>query len=346
MSQRIAYFIPDLRGGGAERSTLNDVNREAAAGKQVDLVLARAHGPLLSNVDPRVTIVDLNAHSFSQSILPLSRYLRRSRPSILYSQMMDSGLAAVAARALSRHDCRIASTIRSTLSVQAKEVENYSAKGIKRRIARHFATYVHRKYIDEIRAVSKGVADDFAAFTGITRSRISVVPNQQNKEDILQKARQTVVHKWTGTGNNIVLGVGRLHPAKGFDNLIQAFALVRREIDCKLIILGEGDGRQELEQLVAELELGPHVDLPGFQQNPYPFMKEASVFVLSSRREGLPGVLSEALLIGTKVVSIDCKSGPREILDGGRLGALVPEGDIGALARAIADNMITDNKLP
>jgi glycosyltransferase involved in cell wall biosynthesis len=121
--------------------------------------------------------------------------------------------------------------------------------------------------------------------------------------------------------------------------MIRAFAKVRAERSCRLVILGEGGDRPKLEALTAELGLTQDVDLPGFQTNPFPFLVRAALFVLSSAWEGSPNVLTEAMALGTPVVSTDCPSGPRELLDGGRLGPLVPVGDAEALANAILETL-------
>jgi glycosyltransferase involved in cell wall biosynthesis len=123
---------------------------------------------------------------------------------------------------------------------------------------------------------------------------------------------------------------------KNFPNLIRAFAEVRKTQTLRLMILGEGEERAALEALVHELGLSADVELPGFVPDPLAYIKRAALFVLSSDWEGLPTVLIEALALSTPIVATDCKSGPREILDGGRWGRLVPVGDASALAAAIA----------
>jgi glycosyltransferase involved in cell wall biosynthesis len=133
------------------------------------------------------------------------------------------------------------------------------------------------------------------------------------------------------------MGVGRLNPQKDFGTLLRAFAALRREREARLIVLGEGEEREALARLAAELGVANDVDMPGFADNPYAHMSKAALFVLSSRFEGLPTVLVEAMACGTPVVATDCPSGPSEILEGGRLGGLVPVGDADALARAMAE---------
>jgi glycosyltransferase involved in cell wall biosynthesis len=148
-------------------------------------------------------------------------------------------------------------------------------------------------------------------------------------------AREEPGHPWFEPGQlPVVLGVGRLTRQKDFPTLIRAFAHLRSRREARLIILGEGEDRPELERLIGELQLTGDVALPGFQ-NAMAYMARSALFVLSSAWEGLPTVLIEALAVGTRVVSTDCPSGPREILQDGRLGALVPIGDAVALARAM-----------
>jgi len=131
------------------------------------------------------------------------------------------------------------------------------------------------------------------------------------------------------------LSIGRLTKAKNYSTLIEAFAKVRQQRDVRLAILGNGEERPSLEGLVRRLGLENDVWLPGFVDPPYPYLARASVFVQSSIWEGFPTVIVEALAFGVPVVSTDCPSGPREILENGRFGELVPVGDVEALADAI-----------
>jgi glycosyltransferase involved in cell wall biosynthesis len=131
------------------------------------------------------------------------------------------------------------------------------------------------------------------------------------------------------------MGIGRLAPKKDFPTLLRAFAEIRGKYRARLMILGEGPARGELEALVRELDLEADVALPGFVENPYAYLARANLFVLSSRWEGLPTVLIEAMFCGVPVVATDCPSGPREILGGGRYGTLVPVGDMDALTHAM-----------
>ena len=131
------------------------------------------------------------------------------------------------------------------------------------------------------------------------------------------------------------IAVGRLSEAKNYPLLLRAFARLRKKIPCRLILLGEGEQRSRLESLIVELGLFRDVLLPGFVQNPFPYVAAADCFVMSSNREGLPGALIQALACGTTVVSTNCESGPSEILENGKYGLLVPVGDEEAFTKAM-----------
>jgi glycosyltransferase involved in cell wall biosynthesis len=153
---------------------------------------------------------------------------------------------------------------------------------------------------------------------------------------ILDQAREAPRHSWFRPGEPpVVLGAGKLMPVKDFPALVRVVRRVRESRPVRLVILGEGAERTRLEDLVTELGLASEAFLPGFVQNPYAYMSHAGVFVLSSISEALPTVLIEAMAIGVPVVSTDCQHGPREILEGGKYGELVPVGDEGALAAAV-----------
>jgi len=179
-----------------------------------------------------------------------------------------------------------------------------------------------------ILAVSEGVADDLAQVLSFPRERITLVYNPVIDHNFFKQCDQEPTHPWFKPDQPpIILGAGRLTKAKDFQTLIRAFAIARRQTEIRLVIIGEGEERSKLEAMVRDMGLNLVVDLPGFVKNPYPLFNRAHVFVLSSIWEGLPTVLIEALTCGTPVISTDCRSGPKEILENGRYGCLVPVGD-------------------
>jgi glycosyltransferase involved in cell wall biosynthesis len=187
-------------------------------------------------------------------------------------------------------------------------------------------------------ATSEEMADDLAEFVRIPRERIQVIYNPVVSPEIYSLAEEPLLHPWFEHGAPpVVLGVGRLTKAKDFPTLIRAFYLLRSRRPARLVILGEGEERAYIESKVRVLGIQGDVDLPGFTPNPFPYMRQAAVFVLSSAWEGLPNALIQALALGTPVISTDCRSGPREILNDGAFGKLVPVGDDAAMSSAIEE---------
>jgi glycosyltransferase involved in cell wall biosynthesis len=338
--KRLAIFVPGLCGGGAERAMLKLARGIAERGYAVDLVLARAEGPYLAEVPESVRLVNLKASRVLISLPALVRYLRRERPEALLS-VLHANVIALWARRLAGVPTRVVVSERNTLSHDARRSPDLRVR-LEPQLARRFYPWA-----DGIVAVSKGVADDLAQVTGIPRQRIQVIYNPIVTPDMREKAQAPLKHPWFVPGEPpMLLAVGRLTAQKDFPTLIQAFARVRELRPARLLILGEGQERPALEALVRQLGLEQDVSLPGFVVNPYPYMAQASLFVLSSRWEGLPGVLIEALYCGTPLISTDCPSGPREILAGGQYGELVPVGDAAALARAIETTLASKTPHP
>jgi len=308
-------------------------------GQPVDLVLARAQGPLLSEVHPDVRVIDFNTKKPFVMFVNLIKYLRMEKPVVLLSPFEVTSVIAIAAKIITRVSTRIVVRISTNLS---KNKRTKWKKIIERVV-------VSKIYLlaDGIIAVSRGVAEDLASYVGIPFERITVIYNPIITDRLLQSAKVAVDHPFFADDHDpVILGVGRLAEEKDFTVLIKAFDLVRRKIPARLIILGEGTERSMLERLIDSAGLQGMVDLSGFRLNPFAFMKQASVFVLSSKLEGLPGVLIQALACGCPAVSTDCYSGPSEILNGGQYGQLVPVGDVDAMASAIVAVLEGDIRTP
>lgn len=329
MADRIALYLPSLVGGGAEQVTVTLANELAERGFAVDLVLADASGPYLKEVSPAVRIVDLDAGRVLFSLPALVRYLRRERPRALLSGLHHANVVAVWAVRRARTP---------TVLVVAEHNTLTASSAYRRRRIPSMPWLMRRAYprADAVVAVSKGVADDLAATLGLPRERVHVIYNPIVTDELLAMSRAPVDHPWCADGAPpMILAVGRLTEQKDFPTLIHAYARLRRRRSVRLVILGEGEARGELEDLIARLGLAEDVYLPGFVDNPFAWMRQARLFALSSRWEGLPSVLIQAMACGTQVVSTDCPSGPAEILEGGRWGRLVPVGDAEALAAAL-----------
>lgn len=329
--QRLALFLPDLGGGGAERVALALLQGFVERGHPVDLVLAQRRGVLLPLVPEGVEIVDLGAPKLRQALVPLARYLRRRRPHALHAMMWPLPLLAIAARAIARVGTRIVGSEHTTLSTMPH--------GLRHRAVRALTALAYRK-ADGVVAVSEGVADDLAAFVGIPRDRITVIHNPLQLPATLP-APGGAAARWPA-GTKRILAVGALKSEKNYPLLLRALAQVRERVPASLLILGDGPLRSALETQVAETGLQDAVTFAGFETDPWPYYAAADVFVLSSDFEGFGNVLVEAMYAGLPVVSTDCPNGPSEILRGGKFGSLVPCGDEAALASAIVHALHSD----
>lgn len=317
---RIAVLLPDLRPGGVERMRLRLAAAWIERGVDVDVVLRRREGALLAELPAGARVFDLAVPRLRRMVLPLARYLRAQRPDALLAAMWPlTALAPLAAR-LGGFRGRVVVSEHAVLSRQRPQGAVLGAS----------ARWGYR-HADAVVAVSTGVADDLAALTGLPRDTFVVIHNPAAVEPQPAPARARP------GSSPLILSVGTLKRVKRFDLLIEAFARIAAGGDARLCILGEGEERARLETLVARHGLGDRVSLPGYVADTAPWYAAADLFVLASDQEGFGNVIVEALAQGTPVVSTDCPAGPREILDGGRHGRLVPTGDAEALAQAMRE---------
>ena len=365
----ITILIPSLAGGGAQRTALKIASGLARREHRVDIVLfvpsvaypkevpvaarlvvlcGRAQWARREEADmpagvvwrperaPRARLARLAAGlvrdfpvgalvllrrtAFGRA-LRLARYIERERPDFLLVNLAPAEYAAFFARRLTP-PCAFPPIVPIV-----RDIVKPSTKHTKRR-RMLFPEAAH------VVAVSRGVARSVTASIGVSADKVTPIYNPVFTPDIVQRAAVQPDHPWIGCGGPpIVLGAGRLAEQKDFQTLIEAFRRVSEKRPCRLIILGEGPKRGELEDCVRRLGLEDRVSLPGWVKNPYAFMSRAALFVLSSRHEGFPGVLIEALACGCPAVSTDCPAGPSEILEDPTL--LAPVGDPEALSRTM-----------
>jgi glycosyltransferase involved in cell wall biosynthesis len=190
--------------------------------------------------------------------------------------------------------------------------------------------------LDALVAVSQGVAGELQAAMGREKRPIVVLPNPVVSDAFLEAASLPCPHPWLEATEPCLVAIGRLTPQKDMATLLEAMALVRSRHKARLLILGDGPLRMALEQQRKRLGLDEVVQFVGFAAHPAAYLARARLFVLSSRWEGSPNALTEALALGCPVVATDCPHGPRELLRDGALGRLVPVGDVTTLAGAIS----------
>lgn len=336
---RIAFYIPSLHIGGAERTVVRLANKLIEKGNEITIVVSNEQGNLISEIREEIHLVGLNARRIPaigvlSSVPSLVRYLKNTSVDIFMSFMKHSNIAALLAHRIANIDVPIVVSERNHISRPVEEnnhVRNLIILSLMKNLYPH---------ADAITAVSEGVASDLVETVDIHRNEISVIYNPVVNPNLIKKVEKDINHPWFTTNDSrVILGVGSLSPQKDFQTLIRAFTIVSTKRDVRLVILGEGNKREELTQMVTRLGLTDKVDLPGQVANPYPYMRDAAVFVLSSAWEGLPNVLIEAMACGCPVVATDCPSGPREILQNGEYGPLVPVREPDYMAQAICDTL-------
>ena len=325
---RVALFLPSAAVGGAERVTLNLARGILDVGHGVDLVLASGSGSYLEDVPTGARVIDLRKGRTVSALPALARYLRSEAPTALLSALNHANVVAFAA-------ARLGGFRGAILLAEHNELGTPDQEGLSGRIVRAGMRWAYPRSTRVI-AVSQGVKDCVVKWVGVAPEQVEVIYNPVILPEHQRAAGAPVDHPFFAAGAPpVVLAVGRLTRLKNFALLLRAFARVLRGRDARLIVLGEGEERSGLEALARRLGIAESVALLGYVANPHAFMAKAAVLALSSDSEGLPTVLIEALASGTPVVATDCPTGPREILDGGRLGRLVPVGDEVALAEAI-----------
>lgn len=328
---RIAVLLSYSGDGGVERMMNQLIAGLLEAGHAVDVLVLKARGGHFAAVPAAANVVRLRPAHAALAVPALVRYWRRARPATLLAAKDRAGRTALRARAWAGVETRVVLRIGNTLS------QSLVGRGWLRRRLRYGPIRRWYPRADAIVAVSRGVAEDVIATSGIAAERVHVLANPVVTPALHERARERPGHPWLGGQRApVVLAVGRLTRQKDFPTLLRAFAHLSAQRDCRLIVLGEGEDRPALTRLAGELGIEADVDLPGFVANPYGHMAAADLFVLSSAWEGSPNALTEAMALGVPVVSTDCRSGPREVLDGGRLAPLVPVGDARALAAAMA----------
>lgn len=325
-NNRIGIFVPSLTIGGAQRVALNLAHGLVNQGFSVDLVLQKAVGAFLKQVDPRVRIVNLESPGIMGRLYGLMQYFQREQPTVLLS-ILDNINVASLAKHLTGASTRVILCLHINLPEPVQNLKTW---------IKPFLIRYSYPLADGVVAVSRGVAQNISCITGMPLSQIHVIPNPISAPSKLESNSTKIPHPWFEPGQPpVILGAGRLVKDKDFATLIRAFAIVQQQHQCRLMILGDGEQRPELEALIQQLGISSCVALPGFVEDPYPYMASASVFVLSSVIEAFGNVLIEAMAVGTPVVSTNCESGPTEILEAGKYGKLVAIADPNQLAEGI-----------
>jgi glycosyltransferase involved in cell wall biosynthesis len=320
---RILCFLPDLDGGGAQRTLINLAATFQRAGHEVILSAAQAEGPARAWIDPSVETIAVGSGQLRNALLPLARLLRSRRPDVVLSSVIDANIVAAAARAL-------AGVPRAKLVV--RETNSQRARGDIGTI-RKWLTRRAYPSADAVVALSEGVRQELIEDFSLAPDKVVTIHNPVEFDALVAQAKAAPPPPIAKDGVWI-MGVGRFLRQKGFDRLIGAVAALQRD-DVRLVLVGEGPDRARLQSQADELGIGERLILPGFVKQPMHWLSAADLFVLSSRWEGFGHVIVEAMAAGAPVIAFDCPHGPRDIIRNGENGILVPDGDEAALTAAI-----------
>lgn len=327
----ISFFLLSLNFGGIEANTIRLANSFCKSGYKVDLVVGHSGGDYQKRVDNGINIVNLKKKSLIKMALPLLRYLRKNKPKVIITGGEGANILLGIMKKLMPSQ-KVIISIRTNLSTEYRESNNR-----KKKLLFPFFSKVLYKNVDKIVTVSKGVANDASEFLGYPLEKFNVIYNPIVDEGLLELMNEEVEHEWLDNDNyKVLLSVGRLVKQKDLVTLIKGFKLAKqKDNSLKLIIIGEGPEKSKLVSMVKEYNLEKDIVFQGFVQNPYPFMKKADIFILSSQWEGFGNVLVEALATGVPIISTDCPSGPSEILDHGKYGKMIQVGDYNHLSEEI-----------
>ncbi len=301
-------------------------------GYDVDIVVLQNKGHFIKSVNNKITIIDLSTTRVLFAIYPLARYFYKRKPNVVLSALTHVNLISIIARFLYVFPLRLVVSEHAVVSAISKHTSQIKTKLFPLLIR------VFYRYSDHVVAVSSSVANDILSISKIDSKRISKIYNPIDFDKLcLSDVNRKVGSKYQ------IIGVGRMSPEKDFPTLIKAFYYVKKSMDVHLIILGEGEEYDLIDKLIRKYELGDHVSLYGFVDNPELYIKQSDILCVTSISEGFCNVVVEALALGTSVITTDC-GGPREILENGLHGVIVPVGDFKKLAIEIV-TVLSSNKV-
>ncbi len=335
-SKRIAIFMPTLAGGGAESAMLVLAEGLISRGYTVDLLLKQESGALIDKIPDALNLINFDVPLMRHTLKPLRAYLKHAQPDAIISALNLSNVVSILATRLLKKKPQVIITVHGLISQEAAIYHKLVYRSL------FGLTFPHA---DAIVAVSQVCAQDLIDYLHPPESKVQVIYNPVIDAELYKRADQSVQYEWLPEGEEkTILNIGRLEPVKDHLTLLKAFKKIREKYDARLIILGEGSLKPQIKVWVDEMNLTPHVLMPGFIHNPLPLLKKADVLVNASLRESFSMIIIEAMACACPVVSTAC-GGPEEILDHGRYGHLVPVGDAQGMAVAIENVFEGDRRL-
>jgi glycosyltransferase involved in cell wall biosynthesis len=329
---RITMAIPSLLPlGGVERIRLIAAEEFLRRGFEVDLAIANEPSRTEGVVPERVRVIEFGKPRTRDFILPFARYLRATNPDAVIADIWPFTSACILAHRLAGSKARLMVSDHNPLSVQ------YAARGIMHRLFLRFSLAATYRLADACVGVSTGVVEDVSMLSGLGTDRFHVIHNPVKSSRSTPLSKEEEIKVWRGWEGPRLIAVGRLKKQKNYPLMLEALKIVNLQREVRLMILGVGELESELQRKVSDLKLERQVIFMGQVPDPEPYYHSAHLFVLTSDYEGFGNVIIEALACGLPVVSTDCRGGPREILQDGKWGRLVPVGDAEILSSTILD---------
>ena len=325
---RIAFVLPHMDAGGLERVVLNLLVHLDRRRFLPLLILQSKRGAFLCRVPPDVAITDLGGVPLRRAVPVIKRALESAKPDSVYTGTNAMNLAVLSAAKLMRKKPRVVISEHGPPSLYLRESK---WRPLRLRAMR----YLYPSAAGIVVPVPQ-MAEDLRQMLRLPDLDVLVLPNPVVDMASLRQDAVPAPGRWAESQGPVFVGAGRLSPEKGFDVLCRAFARLRvTHLQAHLLILGDGPERANLEGLARELGVVEHIEFAGYVDHVSDYFRQATAFILSSRREGFGNVLIEAMAVGLPVIAVDCPVGPRGILNDGEAGILVKIGDTEALTAAM-----------
>jgi len=327
----VTFFLPNFHVGGAQKVALEIANGLSKRGKKIEIVVLNDEGLFKKNVSSRIKVNIIGKKRVFQSLIYLSKYLKAINPISFFNAQTHGSFVVALAILISKWKGRFIT--RQTNTQKFNKFRKFAIKDYLTHVLFNFSNLIAHSVI----APSQGIASEIKNL-----KKIKIIPNPINFSEIVELSKEKIENSKINK-QRFILGVGRFVKQKRFEDLIKAFALTNLSHLLKLVLIGEGPERTKIKEASKRYGIEEKVIILDYDANPFKYMSKCELFVLTSGWEGMPSVLIQALVCGAKVISTDCNHGPKEILNNGEYGSLVPIGDIEKIKTTIENDL---NKNP
>ncbi len=333
--KKILFVLDCLKGGGAQRFTVNllkHINKEEFT---IDLVLVKAEGEFLELLPVDINVHNLNSSSAKFAVIKLVKTIKKINPDLIFSTLTYINILTYFAVKILKSTVPVIMRSSNLESVNLKKESNLTKIFIRKAY----------NYAEKVVVLTKAMKNDFIENFKIPAEKVEVIPNMVDIEYVHSKKSEIIEDSFfmEEKDSPVITAVGNLSSQKGYEYLIKAFAELRKNRVARLVIIGEGVLRKELEQLSCKLGVRNDVYIPGFKNNPFKYIGASDIFIMPSLWEGFPNVLIESMACSVPVVVADCP-GIAEIITNGLNGVIVSRGSEKEILSAI-EMLLNDAEL-